>query len=58
MAKPYQGTVYIAGPMRGIRDNNWPAFDGAAVRFRNKVEGRTMPIQWNGESPVGSNNGQ
>ena len=36
MAKPYQGTVYIAGPMRGIRDNNWPAFDDAAARFRNK----------------------
>jgi nitroreductase len=28
------------------------------VRFRNKVEGRTMSIQWIGDSPVGSNNSQ
>ena len=27
-------TIYIAGPMRGIPEYNFPAFDAAAKRFR------------------------
>lgn len=27
--------IYIAGPMRGYPDYNFPAFDAAAERFRN-----------------------
>ncbi len=30
-----KGTIYIAGPMRGYPDNNFPAFHAAAMRLRS-----------------------
>jgi hypothetical protein len=31
-----KGRVYIAGPMRGVKFYNFPAFDAAALEFRRK----------------------
>jgi hypothetical protein len=38
------GTLYICGPMRGIKDNNFPAFDAAAASFRER--------EWNVINPA------
>lgn len=33
-SKPYEHNIYIAGPMRGIKDFNFPAFYLAAVKLK------------------------
>jgi len=45
-------TFYITGPMRGIKDYNFPAFDGAAKRARAKGWGVISPAEEDREHGV------
>lgn len=46
--------IYIAGPMSGLPDNNYPAFNAAAARFRaaghEVMNPAENPQQWSWEA--------
>lgn len=48
-AKPPQKSVYIAGPMRGLPELNFPAFDSAEQTWRKKGWGVVNPAQMDRE---------
>lgn len=43
-----KGRIYVSGPMSGLPNLNWPAFNHAAVRLRN--------LRWEVVNPVEINN--
>lgn len=52
--------VYLAGPMRGIKDDNRPAFDGAAASLRALGHTVFSPADYDMEmgQPVGITDGK